>query len=798
MLPYLTRIILWTTVLVSSLPAAGQAIHNLDFEPEANGHQPLLLWSRKQQLDELLIRVDTVAPAQHGRGSLLLDASRAEEPEGTVIYISIPATDSLRGRIVTVSAWVRTENFQGRAWLRAYSSSNNESLKYEGNLSQSETPATVPNLPPTANWQRLQIQLSVNKSADNLAMMLIFTGKGKLWLDNFAVQWEGGSYHDAPLAGTEPLLLPPGTPLPDWDFERRGPTQPRTSRAVTSRWQLDSTVARHGRRSLRVEAAGPAPVYLGVVPLDSLQGKTLTVRGYIRYGAPATPGDVPPLLLHRILSNSDRHSFPYDRFKWAGTLESHSLPTPVAGTTEWQRFEATVLVHDNRNHSALSLLVQPGGAPIWLDQLELLADGRSFTPKAPPVPGQPTTAELAWLRKAAVPLRTTAPEGDQKDLAAFGQLVGKSSIIGLGEVTHGSHEQMQLKHRLFRYLVEQKGARVLALSADLGACLALNDYLQTGKGSPQQLVAELATWDTAEMLALVRWMRTYNEQATNKLQLVGIDIEQAPEGLQYLRQQLPDKPGYLGEQLTALQRQLRELPDLQIALNPLQQPTKSDPRLDAVRRVLTEVRTAYDVSAKLRGNYGALPAEAAALTQLLRVAEQFSVWQTLDSQLRINYRAACLAENVQWARAQADGGRVVVWANNAQLSTYDRDYQPLGEFLRRQFGAGYVNVGLAFHEGSFRALRPENPPAFFTAVAAPSAVGSYEQYFHAAGLPAPATLLDLRSPTLLPGTQWLHENLLLRDGALKPYTQPFSRHSLRREFDALLYLPKSTPAQAVR
>lgn len=799
MSPYLTRAVLWTALLLSSLSAAAQAIQNLDFEPEANGRQPLLLWSRKQQPDELLIRVDTVAPAQHGRGSLLLDASRAEEPEGTSIYFSLPANDSLRGRIVTVSAWVRTESFQGKAWLRAYSASNEESLKYEGSLSQSETPANIANLAPTTNWQRLQVQVSVSKLADNLHMMLIFQGRGRLWLDNFEVQWEGGKYRDVPLAGTEPLLLPPGTPLPDWDFERRGPAQVQLPRPVARHWQLDSTVARHGRRSLRVEAAaGTAPVYLGVVPLDSLQGKTLTVRGYVRYPAPATPGAVPPMLLHCFLGNSDRLSYPYDRFKGVSPLESHTLPPTAAGAAEWQRFETVIPIREGYNHSGLSLLLQPGTAPVWLDQVELLADGRPFTPKAPPVPGQPTAVELAWLRKAAVPLRTTVPEGDQKDLAAFGQLVGKSFLIGLGEVTHGSHEQMQLKHRLFRYLVEQKGARVLALDADLGACLALNDYLQTGKGDPQQLVAELATWDTAEMLALVRWMRTYNERATSKLQLLGIDIKQAPDGLRYLRQQLPAQPGYRGEQLIALQKQLRDLPDAGLALNPLQQPAKSDPRLDAVRRLLAEVHAAYDVPAKLRGGYGAAPTELAALTQLLRMAEQFSVYQTLDSQLRFNYRAACLAENVQWARAQADGGRVVVWANNNQVSTYDRDYLTLGQCLRQQYSTNYVVVGLAFHEGSFRALRPEDPPAFFTASAMPAALGSYEHYFHAAALPAPATLLDLRSPDLLPGTQWLYENLLLRDGALKPYPQPFSRHSLRREFDALLYLLKSTPAQAVR
>ncbi|HEX8427295.1 erythromycin esterase family protein [Hymenobacter sp.] len=800
MAAYLIRFVCWTTLLLSNLSVSAQAIRNLDFEPQANGRQPLLLWSRNQQPDELLIRVDSVSPAQHGRGSLLLDASRAEEPEGGTIYFSLPATDSLRGRLVTVSAWVRTENFQGKAWLSAYSASQDESLKYSGNLSQSEAPGTAANLASTTNWQRLQIQLSVNKSADNLAMMLIFNGKGQLWLDNFEVQWEGGKYQDLPLAGTEPLLLPSGTPLPDWDFERRGPAQVQFPRPVPRHWQLDSTVARHGRRSLRLEAAptGAAPVYLGVVPLDSLQGKTLIVRGYLRHSAPATPGTVAPVLLHRILSNSDRHFYPYDRFKWTGTLESHSLPSsPSTAVTEWQRFEVTIPIKDKHNHSALSLLLQPGAAPVWLDQVELLADGRPFTPKAPPVPGQPTAAELAWLRKAAVPLRITAPEGDQKDLAAFGQLVGKASIIGLGEVTHGSHEQMQLKHRLFRYLVEQKGARVLALDADLGACLALNDYLQTGKGDPQQLVAELSLWDTAEMLALVHWMRSYNERAPVKLQLLGLDLRQAPEGLRYLRQQLPAaKPGSRGELLAALQSQLQGLTDAEIALDPFQQPEKSDPRLDAVRKLLAAVHSAYDVPAKLRGGYGATPAEAAALAQLLRVAEQFSVLHTISSGLRPHYRAACLAENVQWARTQADGGRVVVWANNNQIAMNDIDYLTAGQCLRRQYGLGYVAVGLAFHEGTFRALRPNNPPAFFTATAVPSAAGSYENYFHSAALPA--ALLDVRTLNLTPGTQWLFENLLLRDGALSSYPQPFSRHSLRREFDALLYVPKSTPATAVR
>ncbi|MBD2714325.1 erythromycin esterase family protein [Microvirga sp. STR05] len=794
----LYRLFFVVLTLLSCRPATAQAILNLDFEPTANRRQPLLFWGRRQQPDELLIRVDTVAPAQHGRGSLLLDASLAEEPEGTSVVTTLPVSDSVSGRIATVSVWVRTEEFQGTAWLKAYSSYSTETTPYSGQLSEKAMQPTK--LAPTAGWQKLEVQLPVSQTANRLSMLLAFNGRGRLWLDNFQVRYDKGqTYRDAPLAGTEPLLLPPGTPLPNWDFERRGPAQLPGAASTARRWQLDSAVAQRGRRSLRVEAApaSAAPVYLGLVPLDSLLGKTLTVRGYVRYAGSAVAGQAPPTLLYRVMGNSDLRMYPYDRHKWPGTLTASPLPEPAPGTP-WQRFELTLPISAKRNLSQLALLLQPGAAPVWFDHIELLADGRAFSPPPPPVPGLPTAAELAWLRKAAVPLRTTAPDGgDQKDLAAFGQLVGSAPVIGLGEVTLGSHEQMQLKHRLFRYLVEQKNVRVLALDTDLGACLALNDYLQTGTGNPQQLVANLPLWDTEEMLALVRWMRTYNQQhPTATLQLLGIDLQEAPEILRYLRQRLPAQAGYRGELLTTLQRQLRALADAGISLNYLQNAQQTDPRLETVRRLLAEVRAAFDGPAKLRRGYGATPAEAAALSQLLRQAEQYSVVQTMSSRFRFSYRAACLAENVEWARTQANGKGVAVWSHNTHLKTYDQDDTTLGEVLRRYYGAGYVAVGLLFHEGSFRALPSTEPPAFVTATAAPSSVGSYEHYFRAATLPA--SFLNLRTPDLAPGTQWLYENLLFRDGTLRPYEQPFSRHSLRREFDALLYVPKSTPAVVVR
>lgn len=786
------RHLLLLLALLLRLSASAQAILNLDFEPEANRRQPLLFWSRRQQPDELLIRLDTVSPAQHGRGSLLIDASRAEEPEGTYLSTSLPVPDSLGGQIVTFTAWIRTEEYTGRAWLRA-SSYVPTADRLPGAASSNDNIATTPALRGSSGWQQLRVQVPVSRNATSVDLTLQMEGRGRLWADNFQLAWPHQRYVDAPLPGTEPLVLPPGTLLPDWDFERRGPAGV-PGQTTSAGWVLDSAVVQHGRRSLHVPP-GPAPVYLGYVPLDTLGGHNLTVRGYVRYASPTAPR--PRLFLRRI-GRSDRLTFPYDRFSWHGSLAPHDALPPAAAAGGWQRFELTTGIASSQNLRELVLLLQPGASDIWFDHLELLVDGRSYVPPQPPVPGQPLPAELAWLRKAAHPLRATAPDAaDAQDLAAFGQLIGKASVIGLGEATLGSHEQMQLKHRLFRYLVEQKGVRLLALEADLGPCLALNDYLQTGQGDPKVLVADLPAWDTAELLALVQWMRAYNQRSTGpKLQLLGIDVNDAPESLRYLRQRLPATPGYRADKLAELQRQLRALADAKLRLNLLQRPEQTDPQLTAVLGLLTELRTAYDLPFKLSSRYLSFPNEATVLPQLLRGAEQFSLYQTMDSRFRLSYRAACLAENLRWVRAQAAGSKVVVWGCNETLATYNRDDETLGLQLRRQYGSDFVSIGLAFGEGSYRALAATEAPTFVTAPAPAAPVGSYEHYFRAAGLPT--ALLDLRPVDLAPGTQWLFENLRWRDGALKAYTQPFTTHSLRREFDAVLYLPKSTPAQGVR
>ncbi|WP_167855238.1 erythromycin esterase family protein [Hymenobacter wooponensis] len=766
---------------------SAQARLNLSFEPDANVHQPLLLWVSRHNgvapRENQVLRVDTVTKAASGRGSLLLDVSRFDEPVGGAFYTSIAPVDSMRGQTVTISASMRTEGFTGKAFLYAHAQTDNsgENLASNDNFNSPAPPAN-------SGWQRVQIQLPVPTAATNLLFGLRFQGQGKVWLDEVRVEWGNGQrYHDQLLPGTEPLVQSVAARRANWDFELPRPLLP-DSRYLA---QPDSvTPAHHGGHSLhlRPAAGSRAPyAYLGQVPVDTaLRGKTLVVQGYVR-GATA-----PAASFYYALLNEDNRTA--TRRGARSQLQELPLPSATASSTEWRAFSVSIPITWNQYFTQLALGVHLGNTgELWIDDLHLLINGKPYAPPADPAAvALPTAAELAWLRQAALPLRTVAADGgDVKDLTAFGALAGKAQIIALGEVTYGSREVAQLRHRLTRYLVEQKGVRALALETDMGACLALNNYLQTGQGNPRQLLGQLGTYNSVETLALVQWLRAYNERATTKVQVWGLECQRPAEALTWLRQLLPQRAPVPQAQLEQLASQLRELPTAGIRLNPFTMPGTTEPRLLAVRNTIREVRQGFDERNRLRAGAELPLADAAIQRQLLQQLEQYTTLQTLDPDLVPAYRGASLAENIYWCRTQQPSGKLLVLAHNTVVAATGT----AGQLLRATYGPEYVTLGTAFATGSFRTDDGQGGKLTVTPAAA-AVPGSYEYYFQTAKLPL--SYLDLRTPALMPGTQWLYQNLLLRDVGHSLAPVSFFHHDLRREFDALLFIPATTPLQTIR
>ncbi|WP_172384742.1 erythromycin esterase family protein [Streptomyces sp. MNP-20] len=376
----------------------------------------------------------------------------------------------------------------------------------------------------------------------------------------------------------------------------------------------------------------------------------------------------------------------------------------------------------NTHKALLAVLLAPLGAT-----LAIAPAAFATTPSAPAAAPAPSAAAPAGPMQAAAaafrspeaalgqvahPLRTTEPHGSLADLRPFGTMVGDARVVGLGEATHSSHEFFTVKHRILRYLVEEKGFRAFALEAPWSTGARLDTYLTRGEGDLKQIMDEefqgtYRFWNTAEYRGLLQWMRAYNiKHPKDPVRFVGDDNGFAGAELYdkvsaYAAKARPE----LTTQLTQLYQGLRPTTDADTYVNEyLAKPLTE-------RKQLAE-RTGRAVNLlKQRPGKGA-DAYAWALQHATAIHQMTTLYafdwddpQAIPDAMR--YRDRVMAENVTWWQRQT-GNKIMLGAHNSHvaLKTYAPTSHPQvqGDFLRKQLGRGYLSVGLTFDQGSFNAL----------------------------------------------------------------------------------------------
>lgn len=125
--------------------------------------------------------------------------------------------------------------------------------------------------------------------------------------------------------------------------------------------------------------------------------------------------------------------------------------------------------------------------------------------------------------RAVRPLRTLDPDGPLDDLEWLDELVEGARVVAIGESSHYIAENLQLRHRVMRYLVERHGFSAYAMETGFTEGWMAHDWVRTGAGDLSRVMAAgmtslMGLW--TQLRAHLQWMR----QHPDSVDFYGIDL----------------------------------------------------------------------------------------------------------------------------------------------------------------------------------------------------------------------------------------------------------------------------------
>jgi erythromycin esterase len=391
----------------------------------------------------------------------------------------------------------------------------------------------------------------------------------------------------------------------------------------------------------------------------------------------------------------------------------------------------------------------------------------------------------AWVAKHAIALKTVVAGNGFDDMKPISDVVGSARIVALGEATHGTREFFQFKHRMLEFLVSQMGFNLFAIEASEPDALAIDDYVLTGKGDPAAILENLGfwTWNTEEVLDMIRWMRAWNEDPAHdrKVRFYGFDMQNPAAARTRLRSWLTaNAPGAL----------------------PLLE--KTAPLGIRGPKKLTADET-KDVRAAISGLASsvdeAMPhdSEWQNARHLVDLLQQGLSLMTADDTSSV--RDGAMADNIRWILDhESPRSKMVVWAHNGHVSAEHLPFAAggtMGAHLRKVYGDNLLIIGFVFNRGSFRAVDVKK--GLIPQRAEPLGANSFDRGLASAG--PPLFVLDLRRATGATRA-WLSAPLPMRSiGAVYNEATPksyVSRIHPLESFDAIFFVNETTAAKQVR
>jgi erythromycin esterase-like protein len=410
--------------------------------------------------------------------------------------------------------------------------------------------------------------------------------------------------------------------------------------------------------------------------------------------------------------------------------------------------------------------------------------------------------DAAVVRAIARPL--VAP-GDYNSLI---EAIGDRHTVLIGEASHGTHEFYETRAELTKRLIAEKGFRAIAVEADWPHALRVNRYaggrsedadanaaLDDFKSFPQWM------WRNPVVLEFVEWLRGWNQaHPGEQVGFYGMDLyglhASISDVLEYLDGVDPDAARRARDRYACFEH----FGDPQMygyaANKGLAEPCENAvvDQLMEIRRRSTEQLDAQEPGSEAELFYAEQNA------RLIANAERYYRSMFGGRASSWNLRDEHMAGTIASLHSYLDGagGKIVVWAHNSHLGDAratemsERGELNVGQLVRGKSGDDAFLIGFSTYTGTVTAAQDWDEPAQRRNVR-PGLAGSYEELFHATGVPC--FWLNLRDLSVDARDLLVVPRLQRAIGVIyRPETERWSHYFHSRvaeQFDAMIHLDET-------
>jgi erythromycin esterase len=508
--------------------------------------------------------------------------------------------------------------------------------------------------------------------------------------------------------------------------------------------RLDSLNSKNGNKSLYVTLKNAQIFIFLSIPGPLVAGKDIHVEGHFKS---ASSDSLQAMLMF---------------YNPNGGRPIASQPND-SKSNEWEIISHQASFPDNYSSDRLLIaLMANGTGRFWFDDVKIKIGGQEYGDGNPDF-REPTKKEIEALDKRIVPIKYLETNSATQDLIPLKNIIGNSTIVALGENSHGSSSIYKLKLRMIKYLVENEGFSIFALESPTVEADRINDYVSFGKGTIEEVIKDLVypSWQTQEMVDIIQWMKSYNQSAKRKVEFRGFDMQNGLSALKAVEDFAKLNDPTLTANLIELDKLYNEA-------------TKDDQQWKAIVQKSDEINL-YLTS---KNDSGADPKYFERIKHYMDIFLQSlsTKYKSEKAKTRDEY----MAQNINWMmKHSGDDIKIILSADNTHIT---KASGKMGYFLREWYGDKYLTLGFTYNKGSYSAYGPEKHYEVH-----PSFVGTYEYYFSKSKFKN--YLLDIRN---ISDIDILNQPAGFRSIGSRPQeTTQFVDINLKNHFDIIVYIENS-------